>query len=100
MSSIRSEWQKIASGNHVSDPAFWSTSTEARIAEEFRRRNGGNAFITVEGRSGVDVQPLSHFGREAEILMPPGTVFEVRDAQLIGEGASSFWSFVGREVAR
>ncbi|WP_431837135.1 ADP-ribosyltransferase [Cellulomonas sp. Y8] len=95
---VLEQWQQV--GNHVSDRAFWSTSTEAGVAEDFRIRNGGNAFVTVEGRSGVDVQPLSHYGREAEVLMPPGTVFEVREAQLIGEGAGSYWAFVGREVAR
>jgi hypothetical protein len=95
---VLQQWQQP--GNHVSDRAFWSTSNDAGIADEFRRRTNGNAFVTVEGRSGVDVQPLSHYGREAEILMPPGTVFEVRGAQQFGTGAGSYWAFVGREVAR
>lgn len=95
---VLEQWQQV--GDHVSDRAFWSTSTEAGVADEFRIRNGGNAFVVVEGRSGVDVQPLSHYGHEAEILMPPGTVFEVREARQIGDGAGSYWSFVGREVAR
>jgi hypothetical protein len=95
---VLDQWQQV--GNHVSDRGFWSTSNEAAIAEEFRRRTNGNALVMVEGKSGVDVQPLSHYGREAEILMPPGTVFEVREAQQIGKGSGSYWAFVGREVAR
>lgn len=75
-------------GNEVADPAFWSTTTTPSVAEDFRvhsvkpevRPEGGNAYITISGRSGVDVQQLSYYGAEAEILMPPGTRFVVRDA--------------------
>jgi hypothetical protein len=91
---VLDQWKEV--GNEVSDRAFWSTSTDYDVAQGFR--NGGNAFVTVEGRSGVDVQPLSHYGLEAEILMPPGTRFEVRDSQQIGTGPTSYWAFVGREV--
>jgi len=75
-------------GNQVADPAFWSTSQSPAVAERFRmssvdpeiRPQGGNAYFTISGRSGVDVQQLSHFGNEAEILMAPGTPFIVRGA--------------------
>lgn len=88
---VLDQWQV---GNNVKDEAFWSTSTSERVAHGFR--GGGNSFITVQGRSGVDVQALSHYGREAEILMPPGTVFEVLGREAVSSGG--FWRFIAREV--
>jgi hypothetical protein len=82
-------------GNRVADPAFSSTSTSPRVAEEFRigdpkERPPGNAFITVEGRSGVDVRPLSHYVAEDEILVPPGTFYEVTSRQW-DKDAGHYW---------
>lgn len=60
-------------GERVSDAAFMSTSTDPGVAERF-----GSIAIRVEGRSGVDVQALSHYGTdEAEILFRPGVEFDV-----------------------
>lgn len=75
-------------GGRVSDPGFWSTSRDPSVAEDFRvksglevgRPEGGNAFFEILGRSGIDVQQLSYYGNEAEILMPPGTQYRVRTA--------------------
>lgn len=82
--------------NRVKDDAFWSTSTSSRVADDFRIRNGGNSMITIEGGHGTDVQALSHFGDEAEILVRPGgTYYDVvsRDWNHAG-----FWEFVARQV--
>lgn len=45
------------------------------MAHQFR--GNGNALITVISHRGTDVQQLSHFGNEAEILLPPGSRFVV-----------------------
>ncbi|MFI2753888.1 ADP-ribosyltransferase [Cellulomonas sp. P22] len=92
---VLDEWQP---GEIVSDSAFWSTSTSRAVAEEFRVRNGGNVFITLQrGVRGVDVQQLSHFDGESEILLLPGTRLRVLDRvmdpggvwQLVAEGGTS-----------
>lgn len=85
-------------GNRVADPAFWSTTTTPSVAEDFRmhsvdltvRPQGGNAYMTISGRSGVDVQQLSHYGAETEILMAPGTPFLVRGATPRPEGYTDY----------
>ena len=59
-------------GHLVADPAFLSTSVDPVVA-----RNFGSMDVTVHGHSGVDVAPLSAYGREGEILFRPGTQFEV-----------------------
>lgn len=59
----------------VKDPAFTSSSVKIPVAETFRR--GRNAFITIIGWTGVDVQQLSCFGHEAEILFKPNTELRV-----------------------
>lgn len=66
-------------GEVVSDPAFTSTSVDDGVAEGFRK--GGNAFVTIAGRTGVDVSQLSYFGLESEILFLPGTRFRVLSAE-------------------
>ncbi|MCC2307977.1 ADP-ribosyltransferase [Cellulomonas chengniuliangii] len=88
---VLQRWQP---GEKVSDPAFWSTSTKPSIAEEFR--NGGNAFITIRGgRRGVDVRALSHYGREAEVLVLPGAPLRVMSREWDPGG---FWQMAAREV--
>lgn len=82
-------------GARVSDPAFVSSSVDDAVAENFRR--GGNAFITITGRSGVDVQQLSYFGAEAEILFRPGTSFRVVNA--VWDDGRRCWDFDVDEVA-
>lgn len=57
-------------GERFPEEAFLSTSTKESIAQEFRGPTG-NAMLVIEGRSGVDVQALSHYGREREVLLPP-----------------------------
>lgn len=65
-------WQP---GAVVADRGFASTSASASVAEAFRA--GGNAFITIAGRSGADIRALSSFRHEAEVLFAPGTRFRV-----------------------
>lgn len=62
-------------GEVVSDAAFWSTTTNEHVAHQFR--GSGNALIRLDATSGIDIQQLSHFGNEVEILIPPGTRFVV-----------------------
>ncbi len=82
-------------GNTVRDPAYWSTSTDPHVAQNFRGATG-NAFITIDGgRSGVDVRQLSFYGNEAEILFDRGAPFEVisRDWNPAG-----YWDIVLRDA--
>lgn len=62
-------------GEVVSDSAFWSTTPDVAVAHQFR--GNGNALITVISSRGTNVQQLSQFGNEAEILLPPGSRFVV-----------------------
>lgn len=80
----------------VQDRAFYSSSVEAGVAEGFRR--GGNALITITGRTGVDVQALSYFGHESEILFRPGT--ELRVLSKAWNDGLMCWEFEVVEVTR
>ncbi|TDC47764.1 hypothetical protein E1212_23205 [Jiangella ureilytica] len=81
-------------GAVVADRGFASSSASAPVAEAFRR--GGNAFITIAGRTGADIRSLSFFAHEAEVLFAPGTRFRV-----IGRSwdhRRECWSFQIEEV--
>ncbi len=52
--------------------------------------------IVIHGRSGVDVQQLSHDGDEAEILVEPGQDVEVLRRRF--DASSGRWSLELREV--
>jgi hypothetical protein len=75
---VLKQWEP---GATIGDRAFMSTSVDPEVAERFAQ--GKNAFLRIEGRSGVDIDPLSEYGAssygpsEAEILFKPGTEFEV-----------------------
>ncbi|ORM70496.1 PAAR domain-containing protein [Pantoea rwandensis] len=56
-------------GNVVSDPAFMSTSAKEPFS--------GNININIKGTSGKDINFLSQYPNEAEVLYPPGTKFKV-----------------------
>lgn len=56
-------------GAIVEENGFVSTSTASGF--------GGNVRVVVNGKSGVDVAPISHYGSEAEVLFMPGTRFRV-----------------------
>ncbi len=79
----------------VIDPGFTSSSLEDLVAEDFRR--GGNAFVTVIGHTGVNVQQLSHYGHEAEILFQPSTRFRV--LEVTWDDEQSCWRFRAMEEA-
>jgi hypothetical protein len=70
--------QSVLNNTHVGglypDAAFQSSSTLAHVAEGFRVRNNGNAILHIDGRFGVDVSALSHYGKEAEILFTPSNL--------------------------
>ena len=78
----------------VADRGFASSSASAPVAEAFRR--GGNAFITIAGRSGADIRSLSYFSHEAEVLFAPGTRFRVVGRSW--DHRRQCWSFQIEEV--
>jgi len=76
-------------GGTFRDPAYFSTSTESRIAEQFAMTaDPGRAptVLSIEGYNGVDVSQLSRYTDEAEILFPRGSEFEVVSRELGDDG--------------
>lgn len=76
-------------GGTFRDPAYFSTSTESRIAEQFAvTADPGRAptVLSIEGYNGVDVSQLSRYTDEAEILFPRGSEFEVVSRELGDDG--------------
>nr|WP_246401110.1 ADP-ribosyltransferase domain-containing protein [Jiangella mangrovi] len=81
-------------GAVVADRGFASSSASAPVAEAFRR--GGNAFLTIAGRTGADIRSLSFFAHEAEVLFAPGTRFRVVGRSW--DHRRECWSFQLEEV--
>ncbi|MGH8880081.1 MAG: putative T7SS-secreted protein, partial [Stackebrandtia sp.] len=76
---------EIARTGKFSDDAFSSSSVDERVAEGFLNHSKPNpTFLTVDGHSGVNVQPFSAARGEAEILFKGGTEFDVLD-NFVGE---------------
>ena len=63
-------------GTHT-DPGYLSSSTDINMAESFRDRGDSNALITIDGKTGTDIEPFSSNRGESEILFTGGTTFEV-----------------------
>lgn len=66
-------------GRVIQYPAFTSTSREPR-----RMPPSGGTYIEVEVRTGRYIGGLSRFPDEQEVLLLPGTIFEVLTNRLIG----------------
>ena len=77
----------IDGGGQLSDKAFSSSSLNPDVAENFIKHWKDNPTrITVEGHSGVNVQPFSAARGEAEILFRGGTKFDVLENYLGPDG--------------
>lgn len=69
---------ELTSTGRYYDDAFTSSSLNPHTAEGFIRADAQNpTFFTIDGRSGVNVQPFSAAQHEAEILFKGGREFEV-----------------------
>ncbi|SHE25335.1 ADP-ribosyltransferase [Actinomyces glycerinitolerans] len=68
------------------DQGFLSSSKEGNIADTFKGNSNNAVVFTIEGHSGVDVNPFSAHKGEAEILFRPGTTFKVTKAELGADG--------------
>ena len=79
---------QVRVGQRFPDPAFLSSTRLRSVADSFR--SGGNAMIYIDGRTGVDVQALSRYGREAEVLFSPGANLEVVRLEQSVDG--SYWN--------
>lgn len=95
------QWQP---GRQVSDPAFFSTTTNEAIADGFARQkyvstpDHQGAFIrVVEHQSGVDVHQFSSVANEAEVLFDRNTAFEIVSRDW--NPGLERWDFVVREAA-
>lgn len=64
-------------GEVVTESAFVSSSAGEQAAF------GGNVFMKIHGKTGVDVAPYSYYRREREVLFMPGTRFRVDKVEQI-----------------
>jgi len=77
----------IEAGRPLTDPGFSSSSLNQDVARGFMDRNARNPTrISIEGHSGVNVQPFSAAQGEAEILFRGGTKFDVLSNYVDHEG--------------
>ncbi len=84
----------LAPGGTFSDPAFFSSSEQASVAQGFR--GDGNTMFHIEGQSGRDIQSLSVFNSgEAEILFDKATTFQVVDK--VWNDAGGYWDIFLKE---
>lgn len=66
------------------DPAFFSTSTKAEVAERFMNRlkpepGETRVLFEIEEASGSNIRPMSMYATQDEILFKSGVDFEVLD---------------------
>lgn len=76
-------------GDTFRDHAYLSTSLDSRVAEDFALSADPTktpTLLSIEGYDGVDVSQLSRYTREAEILFPRGSEFEVISRELGDNG--------------
>ncbi|HKP39615.1 ADP-ribosyltransferase [Mycobacterium sp.] len=76
-------------GEIFHDPAYLSTSADARVAENFALSASADrtpTLLTVEGYDGVGVSALSRYANEFEVLFPRGTDFEVISREMGEDG--------------
>jgi SPP1 gp7 family putative phage head morphogenesis protein len=71
-------------GAIVEDAAFVSTSSGDMAAF------GGNVFMKVQGKTGVDVAKFSHYRGEREVLFAPGTQFKISKIEQVN-GKHVIW---------
>lgn len=83
-SGERRAWQV---GDYVTTKTFFSTSAAKGVAAEFimRQRFGSDfysdtAILNIEGSGGRNITELTHI-KQAEVLYPAYTVFQVKDVQ-------------------
>jgi hypothetical protein len=83
---------KYKTGDLYSDPAFMSTSTSERIANQFKTiatggfsgENRPGAIFKVDGITGRDVGRDSNFGHQKEVLFDRGALFKITDRRQDG----------------
>ena len=82
--------QDVTTGGHITWDSFTSVSKEQAVAESFAVGSAGNEgaapvvfkLLGVPDACGGNLEPLSQFPNEAEILLPPGATFTVmKDSQ-------------------
>ncbi|MGU3626886.1 hemagglutinin repeat-containing protein [Comamonas sp. C24C] len=66
--------QSIVEGTEISDPGYFSTSKDPKIAESFEKSPQTKKFI-IFGESGADVSGISMEDYEKEVLYPKDTRF-------------------------
>lgn len=67
------ELERLAVGDCLIDPAFLSTSTSEEIGREFSVKQGPGVLWKIDSASARDVSGISHYDREKEALLFPGT---------------------------
>lgn len=92
---VREAHSKLAEGDEIQWAAPSSCAANPKISRDYVRgaaanatkASGGTVFFTIEQgtQSGLPLQDISKYPREAEVLLPPLTHFEVVHATLGGK---------------
>jgi hypothetical protein len=62
---------RLTKNESMVDKGFTSTSKDPSVAKRFAE-NGYGVILKIKGKSGVDIQKLSKYVKEQEVVMPPG----------------------------
>jgi hypothetical protein len=75
-------------GELMTFPAFMSVSTDASVADDF----GDYVFFVFVKVRGARIALLSQLPKEAEILVPPPSVFRIKAVTKFGGKLTILWS--------
>lgn len=93
---LRAVWRGVPENishlyNRGDEKAWWSFSSctsacSVLESPQYLGKKGSRTLFSIETSSGKRIQEHSYFEREEEILLPPGTYFEVIDKVNPAEG--------------
>jgi len=82
-------YKKIKKGTKIFSPCFWSCSKEKQKALNFIKIHKRNVLLIVNGIKNnnididIDIEKISHFPDEKEVLVIPFCTFEIKNIKLI-----------------
>ena len=79
--------KKLKKGTKIFSPCFWSCSKEKKKALDFLIYYKRNVLLIVNGIKNnnidIDIEKISHFPDEKEVLVIPFCTFEIKNIKLI-----------------
>lgn len=80
--SLNNMKAKLKLGGIFSDPGFMSTTYNKQVINGFSETfGGGKVLVTIEGKTGVLIEPFSGIRTEKEVLFNRNTKFKVKSYQ-------------------